>query len=188
MIRLVQLLVPVSPRAHLVYHLTRDSEVLGLNPDLGCWSLFLPIFYTSHYRNHSPVPTRFIPFYFKWLLFSKYLCILGIINHSLTFIGNSLWSACDQTMIQIDLIMYWPKWFLHKSQTQNAICRGENIMTFFMVFWWKKSGGTVMKHIRHCMTYQYLVLKLIIRCHRSVLITILATISAWIKKMEKRLL
>lgn len=100
----------------------------------------------------------------------------------MTFIGNSLWSACDQTMIQIDLIMYWPKWFLHKSQTQNAICRGENIMTFFMVFWWKKSGGTVMKHIRHCMTYQYLVLKLIIRCHRSVLITILATISAWIKK------
>lgn len=42
-----------------------------------------------------------------------------------------------------------------------------------------------MKHIKHCMTYRYLVLKFIIGCHRSVLITILATVSAWIKKWGK---
>lgn len=63
------------------------------------------------------------------------------------------------------------------------------IISFFIVFWGKKGGGTVhiMKHTRCCMTYWYLRLKFIIGCHRSVMITILAIVSAWIKKWGKYL-
>lgn len=63
------------------------------------------------------------------------------------------------------------------------------IISFCIVFWGKKGGGTVhiMKHTRCCMTYWYLLLKFIIGCHRSVMITILAIVSAWIKKWGKYL-
>lgn len=52
------------------------------------------------------------------------------------------------------------------------------IILFCIVFWGKKGGGIVyiMKYIRCCMIYWYLILKFIIGCYRLVMIIILVIV------------